>query len=95
MQLEIASLLVTGPRVEGSGEILPPSSSSPHNTLSLSLSLSTDHRASGCEVDTNTAGAGAREWRKVSQQYCLSLATSTAVLQLCSGAAGSNHTATH
>ena len=53
----------------------------------IPLSLwATDHRASGCGVDTNTAGAGAREWRGVSQQYCLSPATalqhcSTAVLQ--------------
>ena len=93
MQLEIASLLVTGPRGAAGRYRLPPP---PRLTLHYpSLSLSTDHRASGCEVDTNTAGARAGEWREVSQQYCLSPATSTAVLQRCSGAAGSLHTATH
>ena len=91
MQLEIASLLVTGPRGDTASLLLL---ASPH-IIPLSLSPSTDHGASGCEVDTNTAGAGAREWREVSQQYCLSPATSTAVLQRCSGAAGSNQTATH
>ena len=92
MQLEIASLLVTGPRGAGRYCLPPP----PRLTLHYP-SPSTDHRASGCEVDTNTATAGARarEWRDVSQQYCLSPATSTAGLQRCSGAAGSLHTATH
>ena len=79
MQLEIASLLVTGPRGDTASLLLL---ASPH-IIPLSLSLSTDHRASGCEVDTNTAGARAREWREVSQQYCLSPAT---VLQDCSAA---------